>query len=71
MNRVLFNDAQDHLIRIHRILQLPRCNALLVGVGGSSKASPGSVPSQPRRDVPIALSKHYSEQNFREDLKQL
>ena len=39
MNLVLFKDALSHMMRIGRVLRTMRGNALLIGVGGSGRAS--------------------------------
>ncbi|XP_030648846.1 dynein heavy chain 10, axonemal [Chanos chanos] len=73
MNLVLFDDALEHLTRVHRIIRMDRGHALLVGVGGSGKQSLTRLAAFTAECevFEIVLSRGYSETNFREDLKML
>ncbi|KFO71450.1 Dynein heavy chain 10, axonemal, partial [Cuculus canorus] len=73
MNLVLFDDALEHLIHIHRIIRMDRGHALLIGVGGSGKQSLTRLAAYTAgcEVFEIILSRGYGENNFREDLKKL
>jgi dynein heavy chain len=73
MNLVLFEDALDHLTRVHRVLRLNRGHALLVGVGGSGKQSITKLAAftASYSVFEITLNRGYGESDFRENLKSL
>ncbi|GLI59150.1 hypothetical protein VaNZ11_000978 [Volvox africanus] len=73
LNLVFFEDALEHLTRIHRTLRLPQGNCLLVGVGGSGKQSLSRLASFTAgcEVFEITLTRGYDETAFREDLKRL
>merc|ERR1719409_837121 len=73
MNLVFFEDALEHLTRIHRIIRLDQGNALLVGVGGSGKQSLSKLAAYTAGCgvFEITLTRGYDESMFRDDLKTL
>ncbi|TPP62234.1 Dynein beta chain ciliary [Fasciola gigantica] len=70
MNLVLFEDAIAHILRINRILESPRGNALLVGVGGSGKQSLSRLSAfiSSLEVFQITLRKGYAIPDLRADL---
>jgi dynein heavy chain, axonemal len=73
MDLVLFDDALSHLIRISRIIQMPRSSGLLVGVGGSGKQSLTRLAAYAgRQDIKqILLTKGFNENGLKDFIKDL
>ena len=73
MNLVLFDDALEHLTRVHRVIRMDQGHALLVGVGGSGRQSVAKLAAFAAGcDVfEITLNRGYGEEELREDLKVL
>ncbi|OMJ74343.1 hypothetical protein SteCoe_26764 [Stentor coeruleus] len=73
MNLVFFDLAVEHILRITRTLKQPRGNMLLIGVGGSGKQTLTILSSHilSYSNYQIELTKNYSLDSFREDLKKM
>ena len=73
MNLVLFDDALKHLLRISRIIKMPRSSALLVGVGGSGKQSLTRLAAEIGKNTiyQIVLTRNFGEKDLKEEIKTL
>lgn len=73
MDLVLFQQAMEHVTRISRIIDLPRGNAMLVGVGGSGKQSLARLASFicGYEVFQISVSSTYGVNDFKENLLSL
>ncbi|OAF67720.1 1-alpha DHC [Intoshia linei] len=73
MNLVLFNDAIEHIARLHRILMTQNGNALLIGVSGSGKQSITRLAAYAAKCniFSIMLNRGYNIASFSDDLKLL
>ncbi|XP_071441594.1 dynein axonemal heavy chain 10 [Hetaerina americana] len=70
---VLFEDALEHLTRIHRTIRMHRGHCLLVGLGGNGKQSLTRLAAFTAGCgvFEITLSRAYGELQLKEDMKKL
>ncbi|KAL0220777.1 hypothetical protein RCL1_000631 [Eukaryota sp. TZLM3-RCL] len=73
LSLVMFKDAIDHLLRIHRVLTTPRGNLMLVGVGGSGRQSLTKLASYIAgyNVFQIEIKKNYRTAEWHQDLRNL
>ena len=73
MDLVMFDQAIEHVCRITRVIELPRGNALLVGVGGSGKQSLAKLAAYiiGYESYQITVTSSYGMTDFKENLMTL
>jgi dynein heavy chain len=73
MQLILFDAALEHLLRISRLIEMPRGSALLVGVGGSGKQSLTRLAAfiASATCFQVTLTKQYGMGSLMEDLRTL
>ena len=71
MDLVLFTDALEHIVKIHRVITTEGGNCLLVGVGGSGRKSLTelSVFISMQESIILDMPKGYDFAAWREDMK--
>jgi len=73
MHLVLFEDALHHVMRISRIIGMPRGNALLVGVGGSGRQSLARLAAYIAKQEVFQIKRTttYQMKDFLEDIRKM
>uniref|UniRef100_A0A1B0B0B8 Dynein heavy chain 3, axonemal n=1 Tax=Glossina palpalis gambiensis TaxID=67801 RepID=A0A1B0B0B8_9MUSC len=73
MDLVLFRFAIEHISRVSRVLQMPRGNVLMVGMGGSGRRSSCRLAAHIAdcRLWTVQVTKTYTTQDWRDDLKKI
>ncbi|KAJ1446978.1 dynein heavy chain and region D6 of dynein motor-domain-containing protein [Pelagophyceae sp. CCMP2097] len=71
MHLVVFDDALQHLLRLSRVLGMPRGSMMLVGVGGSGKQSLTNLAAfiAGHELFQIAVTKTYTLNSFLDDIR--
>jgi dynein heavy chain len=73
MDLVLFDFAIMHCIRILRVIAMARGNCFLVGLGGTGRQSLSKLATfmADFNTFDIEMSKQYSKENWKDDMKRL
>lgn len=73
MDLVLFRFAVDHISRVSRVLQMPRGNILMVGMGGSGRRSAAKLAASiaETKLMTVEITKTYSMNEWREDIRKI
>uniref|UniRef100_A0A1I8MKN2 AAA+ ATPase domain-containing protein n=1 Tax=Musca domestica TaxID=7370 RepID=A0A1I8MKN2_MUSDO len=73
MDLVLFRFAIEHISRVSRVLQMPRGNILMVGMGGSGRRSSCRLAAHIAdcKLMTVQVTKTYTQQDWRDDLKKI